>query len=102
MSAYGVDEASDLPNKEEQINKNTFIFDRAQSGDLEGMAPNRNSVVRTSAYGADEAGDLPNSEVVQEYPQVACLQTPCVLDGERVIAFVDSGATDSFVSQKLV
>jgi hypothetical protein len=66
------------------------------------MAPNGNSVVCTSAYGADKASDLPNSEVVQEYPQVACLQTPCVLDGERVIAFVDSEATDSFVSQKLV
>jgi hypothetical protein len=80
--------------QEEQINKNTFVFDGAQSGDLEGMAPNRNSVVRTSAYGADKASDLSNSEVVQEYPQVACLQTPCVLDGERVIALVDSGATD--------
>src|SRR6185436_4888901 len=31
-----------------------------------------------------------------------CLQTPCILQGEKVIAFVDSGATTSFVSRKFV
>ena len=33
---------------------------------------------------------------------LAGLRTPCILEGERVIAFVDSGASVSFVSAQLV
>jgi hypothetical protein len=32
----------------------------------------------------------------------SCLCTPCILEGEQVLAFVDSGASVSFVSKALV
>jgi hypothetical protein len=32
----------------------------------------------------------------------SCLRTPCILEGERVVAFVDAGATTSFIAKSLV
>jgi hypothetical protein len=34
--------------------------------------------------------------------RVACLRTPCYLEGEKVIAFVDGGATTSFVDRQWI
>ena len=54
----------------------------------------------------DEANDSPykldQEEEKTNRKLAACLRTPCILEGERVIAFVDSGADASFVSRKLV
>ena len=87
---------------ESSTGRHTFVFDRAQSGDREPIASNENNVVRTSTR-VDEASDSPIGLKQQtEDKRVTGLRTPCLLEGERVIAFVDSGASVSFVSQKLV
>ena len=42
--------------------------------------------------------EIPINNTVQN----ACLHTPCYLEGEKIIGFVDAGATTSFISKKWV
>jgi hypothetical protein len=49
-----------------------------------------------------DSQEVLEADSVEKSLDIAGVRTPCVLEGERVIAFVDSGATDSFVSADLV
>jgi hypothetical protein len=49
-----------------------------------------------------DSQEVLEDDSVEKLLDIAGVRTPCVLEGERVIAFVDSGATDSFVSVDLV
>jgi hypothetical protein len=49
-----------------------------------------------------DSQEVLEDDSVEKSLDIAGVRTPCVLEGEQVIAFVDSGATDSFVSVDLV
>ena len=40
--------------------------------------------------------------IKEQLAELAGLRTPCILEGEKIIGLVDSGATVSFVSARLV